>query len=171
MEIVRPEVSTAVWRFRDALIGAAVSFFGLYWAITGVGIMAIVGMSLAVAGALLVFAGIQRGRFRAASGGAGVVHVVEGQVTYFGPVEGGSVIVANLDRVELDPLAEPAGEWILHDETTMPLRIPVNAEGAETLFDVFSGLEGLQTEHMLAVLNGEPNEQVVVWQSKPVSLH
>jgi hypothetical protein len=171
MEIVRPEVSTAIWRFRDAMIGAAVSFFGLYWAINGVGIMAIVGTSLAVAGALLVFAGIQRGRFRASSGGAGVVSVDEGQVTYFGPVEGGSIVIANLDRVELDPLAEPAGEWVLHDPAMASLRIPTNAEGAETLFDVFAGLDGIKTEQMLATLNSKPNEQVVIWQSKAVELH
>jgi hypothetical protein len=171
MEFVRPEVSTAIWRFRDAMMGAAVSFFGLYWAINGIGFLKIVGTSLAVAGALLIFAGIQRGRFRASSGGAGIVHVVEGQVTYFGPVEGGSIVIANLDRVELDPLAGPVGEWVLYDPTMAPLRIPTNAEGTEALFDVFSSLNGLQTEQMLATLNSKPNEQVVIWQSKAVALH
>lgn len=171
MQIIRPDVSEAIWRFRDAIIGIAVSLLGLYWAINGIGFMKIVGTSLAVAGALLVFAGIQRGRFRAGSGGSGVVHVVEGQVTYYGPIEGGSVVVADLDRVELDPTVEPEGEWILYDPSTVPLRIPTNAEGAETLFDVFSNLEGLQTERMLATLNGKLKKQIVIWQSKTAALH
>lgn len=171
MEFVRPEVKAAAWRFRDALIGGAVSVFGMYWALNGIGILSIVGISLAIAGALLVFAGIQRGRFRGRTGGSGVVLVDEGQVTYFGPTAGGSVVVANLDRVELDPLAGPKGEWVLHDPTTAPLRIPVNAEAADTLFDVFSALRGFQTERMLAVLNGPPKELIVLWRSKPAALH
>jgi len=59
----------------------------------------------------------------------------------------------------------------LYDPTMAPLRIPTNAEGTEALFDVFSSLNGLQTEQMLATLNSKPNEQVVIWQSKAVALH
>ncbi|MGR3661158.1 MAG: hypothetical protein ACU0CA_08225 [Paracoccaceae bacterium] len=171
MDFVRPEVTTVIWRFRDAMIGAAVSFIGLYWAINGVGFMVIVGTSVTVAGALLVFAGIQRGRFRAGSGGAGIVHVDEGQVTYYGPIDGGSIVIANLERVDLNPRAKPVGEWILFDPTMAPLCIPTNAEGSEFLFDVFAGLEGMQTEQMLTALNSNPKEQIVVWQAKPVALH
>jgi len=171
MEFVRPEVKKAVYRWREALIGFAVSMLGLYWAVSAVGILAIVGTSLALAGALLVFAGIQRARFRVASGGAGVVHVDEGQVTYYGPVEGGSVSVAELMRVELDPVKRKSSEWVLHDPNTAPLRIPTNAEGAEALFDVFAGLEGIQTEAMLSKLKNAPDQQVVIWQANITALH
>lgn len=171
MELVRPEVKEAVWRFRDTIIGVAVSLLGLYWAINGVGFMSILGTSLAVAGALLVFAGIQRGRFRAGSGGTGVVHVLEGQVTYYGPVEGGSIVISDLDRVELNPQAKPSGEWVLYDPSTTPLRIPTDAEGADALFDVFAALDGIKTENMLTMLQAKPDQQVVVWQSQAKTLH
>lgn len=171
MEFLRPKAKKAIWRWREALIGFAVSMLGLYWAIGGFGILSIIGTSLAIAGALLVFAGIQRARFRIGTGGTGVVQVDEGQVTYYGPVEGGSVAVADLTKVELDPSAKPHSEWILHDPNSAPLRIPTNAEGAEALFDVFARLDGLRTEKMLADLTNAPNRHVVIWQSKAVTLH
>lgn len=171
MEFVRPEVKEGIWRWREALVGFAVSMLGLFWALSSIGFMSIVGTSLAIAGALLVFAGIQRARFRVGSGGSGIVYVDEGQVTYYGPIEGGTVSVADLTLVELDPAAKPHPVWILHDPASAPLRIPTNAEGAEALFDVFSGLEGLQTEKMLTELNNAPDRHVVIWQSKIVALH
>jgi len=171
MKFIRPDILEAISRFRDAIAGVGVSLLGLYWALGEIGPMSILGTSMAIAGALLVFAGIQRGRFRTGAGGAGVVMVDEGQVTYYGPVEGGSVVISDLARVELDPTAEKVSEWVLHDPNTVPLRIPTDAEGAEALFDVFSGLEGLQTEKLLAVLENVQNQQVVIWQSNRAALH
>ncbi len=171
MTFIRPELRQAIWRFREVIIGIAVSLLGLYWAISGLGFIQILGTGLAIAGAMLVFAGIQRSRFRNAQGGCGLVHVDEGQVTYFGPYEGGSVVIAELVRVELDPLARPVSEWVLHASGAAPLRIPTNAEGAEALFDVFSNLEGLHTERMLAHLARPPATRVVIWQAKSLALH
>ncbi len=171
MSLIRPEISEAIQRYRDAIIGVGVSVLGLYLAINGFGFMSILGTSLAVAGALLVFAGIQRGRFRAPAGGPGIVHVDEGQVTYFGPVEGGSVLIRELSKVEYDATARPAPEWILHDSFSGPLRIPSNAEGAEALFDVFASLSGLKTERMLATLSRRRRKQTVIWQAKRPALH
>ncbi|MBV1904280.1 MAG: hypothetical protein KUG58_11675 [Marinosulfonomonas sp.] len=171
MTFIRAEAKEHIWRFRDALIGGCVSLVGLYMAVQSIGFFSIVGTSLAIAGALLVFAGIQRGRFRAGKDGAGIVHVDEGQVTYFGPLEGGSVVVADLEQVDLDPGTETSPEWVLHDQSARPLRIPTNAEGAETLFDVFASLEGVRLEPMLAKLNNNLNECVVIWQSKTRALH
>ena len=171
MAFIRPDVKEAVSRFRDAIAGIAVSLLGVYWALNGVGFMSIVGTSLAVAGALLVFAGIQRGRFRSGAGGPGIVSVDEGQVTYYGPLEGGSVVISELAKVEFDATARPKAEWILHDPVTGPLRIPINAEGADALFDVFSKLEGIQTEKMLAAMKSRRRQQTVIWQAKRRALH
>ncbi len=171
MAFLRPEVKEALIRFRDAIAGVGVSLLGVYWALNATGFMSIVGTSLAVAGALLVFAGIQRGRFRSGAGGAGVVHVDEGQVVYYGPLEGGSVVIRDLAKVEYDSTARPAPEWVLHDPVCGPLRIPSNAEGAEALFDVFSTLEGIKTEKMLAALKSRRKKQIVIWQAKSPALH
>ena len=170
MDFIRPEVLSGFVRFRDAIAGVGVSVLGVYWALSSSGGLAIVGVSLAVAGALLVFAGIQRGRFRTGAGGPGVVMVDEGQVTYYGPREGGSAIISDLQRVELNPAAEYSPEWILHQPDAGPLRIPTNAEGAEALFDVFSGLDGLQTEKMLAALEKTKSQRVEIWRSRRTAL-
>ncbi len=171
MAFFRPEIRQAVERFRDAIIGVGISLLGIYWALAASGFMAIVGTSLAVAGALLVFAGIQRGRFRSGSEGPGVVRVDEGQVTYYGPFEGGSLIIDELEKVRFDATTRPRGEWILKNRQGIELRIPVDAEGAETLFDVFTSLEGLQTEKMLSAINDRQARQVVIWQAERAVLH
>lgn len=171
MRFIRPEIRDSILRAREAIIGVFVSILGMYWAVGGTGIMQIIGTSLTIAGALLLFAGIQRARFRTGGGGAGVVHVMEGQVAYYGPYEGGAMAIADLTKVELDPTTKPASQWVLHDPHSPPLRIPTNAEGADALFDVFANLEGIQTERMLSELSGSPEKQVVIWQAKPRALH
>jgi hypothetical protein len=171
MRFIRPEVKEAIWRCREAVTGVFVSILGMYWAIGATGLLQMVGTSLAVAGALLFFAGIQRARFRTGNGGAGVVHVMEGQVAYYGPYDGGAMSVADLTKVELDPTAKPSSQWVLHDPHSPPLRIPTDAEGAESLFDVFASLDGIQTERMLSELTGQPDRQVVIWQARVPALH
>lgn len=167
MAFLRPEIRNALWRYRDALIGAAVSFFGINWAMSSVGFMSILGLALSVAGALLLFAGIQRGRFAIGGGGHGVVSIDEGQVTYFGPVEGGTVHVDDLIGVDLAPGSGRTGpEWLLLSaDAVEPLRIPVDAAGGEKLFDVFAKLDGIRTSRLLAQLNQTPDHQVVIWRS------
>ncbi len=171
MEIIRPEIQQAINRFRDAIAGVGVSVLGLYWALGSTGGLAIIGTSMAIAGALLVFAGIQRGRFRTGAGGPGVVLVDEGQITYYGPIEGGSAVISELNRVELDPGAAASPEWVLHQFGAGPLRIPTNAEGAEALFDVFSALDGLETEKMLAALEKTRDHQVEIWRAGRATSH
>jgi hypothetical protein len=153
------------------MIGLAVFALGLMWFAGGRGILVYVGLFLIAAGGLLIFAGVQRARFRMGDGGRGVVQVIEGQVTYFGPLNGGTVSIADLIRVELDATAAPNRNWVLHDPAAPLLQIPVNAEGAEALFDAFTGLQGLKTEKMLAELQRAPPRHAVIWQSKVVSLH
>ena len=45
MEFVRPEIRQFVWRYSDALVGVAVSFFGIGWALSSVGFMVTLGYS------------------------------------------------------------------------------------------------------------------------------
>jgi len=163
MQFIRPEIREAIWRCREAVIGVAVSLIGLNWAINGLGILSIIGTSLAIAGAILVFAGIQQARFRTGGGGAGVVIVDEALITYYGPKEGGSKSIKEMNEVELMPQPDGHPEWVLHDDHSPPLHIPTNAEGANDLFDVFAALEGIETERMLAQLQKAPSTPVTIW--------
>lgn len=170
MSFIRPEVRTGLWRWREALAGLLVGGFGLWGVIGSAGVTEMLGYAFVVAGAVLTFAGIQRARFRIGSGGPGLVEVTEGQVTYFGPGDGGTIAVNDIALVELDPRARPHAEWLLTENGQPPLAIPTTAEGAEALFDVFASLKGIQTERMLAELKKAPGKRVVIWQSpKPLS--
>ena len=164
MSFIRPEARSVIWRWRESLTGFVVAMGGLYLAVMGSGLSQMFGFSLVVAAAVLMFAGMQRARFRIGSGGPGVVQVDEGQVTYFGPFEGGSVAIGQLSLVELDPKTRPTSSWVLTEEGQPPLAIPTTAEGAEALFDVFAALDGIRTERMLSELQREPKKRVVIWQ-------
>ncbi|CUH52591.1 hypothetical protein [Shimia marina] len=161
MSFIRPEARAAVVQWREAVIGAAVLLLGL-WGASGFGLVKWLGVALVALGAVLIVSGLQRGRFRTGSGGPGVVQVDEGQVAYFGPLNGGSVAVRSLSRVVLDGRSRPA-VWALYEPGQAPLHIPVNAAGAEALFDAFASLEGMRTEHMLQQLKAVSDQPVVIW--------
>jgi len=115
-----------------------------------------------------MFAGIQRGRFQRGHDGAGVVSVDEGQVTYFGPFQGGTLHVDDLVQIDLDPGAEAGGEgpasWLLLSRASGPLRIPVNASGSHRLFDVFTKLKGIRIGAVVEQVQKMPAHQVVIWR-------
>lgn len=169
MGFVRPEIIQGIRRYRDAMIGAVVSVLGVGWALSSVGFMSTLGMVVSVAGALLLFAGIQRARFALGRHGRGVVAIDEGKVTYYGPDGGGSVDIDDLLQVDLAPAAhdDDDAEWLLlADEAPAPLRIPVEAVGADKLFDVFSRLDGIRIPRLLAQINQVDHHQVVIWRSR-----
>ena len=85
------------------------------------------------------------------------------EITYMGPLNGGSVAVTELARVSLDPTMKPA-HWVLEQPGQPPLEIPVSAGGTEALFDVFGALRGLDMQRLLAVLSDPPPHPVVIWQ-------
>lgn len=165
--MIRPELKSGLWRWRETLIGAGVATVGFYLAVSGFGLVQMLGFSMVVAGAVLMFAGFQRARFRVGDGGPGVVQVDEGQVTYFGPFDGGSVAIRQLTLLELDPKTRPASSWVLTEPGQPPLAIPTTAEGADALFDVFAALDGIRTERMLAELQKEPKRRVTIWERQP----
>ncbi|GAA6200098.1 hypothetical protein [Aquicoccus sp. SU-CL01552] len=167
MSFIRPEVRTALARWHEALIGLAAVALGLYWALSVGGLMGWIGWLMVPAGAGLAVIGIQRGRFRSTGRGPGVVLVDEGEITYMGPLSGGSVSVMDLERLVLDPTTRPA-HWGLEQPGHPMLQIPVNAEGAQDLFDVFAALPGLRTERMLAELKRDNAHAVVIWERRPM---
>ncbi|MHA7851745.1 hypothetical protein [Roseovarius sp.] len=170
MSFVRPEATAALWRWREVLAGGAVLAVGLWWAFGTVGLLHWLGYVIAAAGAVLVAAGVQRGRFRSGQDGPGVVTVVEGQIAYFGPLTGGMVALGELSQVSLDPTGRPQ-HWILSQPGQPDLAIPLTASGADALFDAFATLPGIRTEHMLAQMKRHGNAPVIIWQKSYPRLH
>ena len=171
MSFVRPELRAWAMRWREALTGAGVAVLGLYWALTAFGILSWLGWALAAIGAALVFSGLQRGRFRSGSGGPGIVRVDEGQVAYFGPLTGGMAALTEIHRLSLDSRSAPP-VWVLEQLGEPELAIPLNAEGADALFDVFAALPGIRTERMIEQMRTVKGpHRVVIWERSPPRLH
>ncbi|MEO0938980.1 MAG: hypothetical protein AAFY38_12575 [Pseudomonadota bacterium] len=163
MTFFRPEAKAALWRFREVLAGAAAALLALWWLVGAGWLLTYIGGALLLASGALVAIGLQRARFRGPGGGAGVVQVTEGQISYFGPLTGGAVAVRDLERITLDRAQVPA-HWQLDQKGMPSLLIPVNAAGSEALFDAFAALPGLRTERMLGELHAGAANAVVIWE-------
>lgn len=175
MSFIRPEVRALLWHWREAIGGAGLVLFALVWSLSSYGLLWYLSLVFLAVGLVLFVAGFQRGRFRGTGEGSGVVQVTERQVTYFGPLSGGAVALSDLSALGLDGQAKPA-HWQLMSDSQAMLQIPVDAAGADALFDVFSTLPGLRTEHLLKVMKAEARVHSVIWrradvQKRVQSLH
>lgn len=176
MSFIRPEVHAAILRWREALVGAGILVLGLYW-VLGVtpGLLTWIGYLALFLGTALVLAGLQRGRARVGGGGPGVVQVVERRIGYFGPLNGGLVDLDAITSLSLDPSEHPR-HWVITHEGGPALHIPVNAEGADALFDTFASLPGLSPGRVASTLKQEGAGPIVLWrrpdlQKRIQSLH
>jgi hypothetical protein len=173
--MIRPEARDQLMRWREVLAGGVAVVLGLWWLAGNSALLILPGAALTIAGVALIWIGVQRARFRARGQGPGSVQVDEGQITYFGPLTGGTVALREIARITLDPGFYPA-HWRLWQRGVPELLIPVNAEGADSLFDAFATLPGLRMEKVLSALNGGGEHPIVIWQrdlpeSAPISLH
>ena len=171
MGFIRPESRATIWRWREVLFGALLLLWGGWLTLTSIGMIKVFGWILLGLGAVTVYTGIQRARFRTGDGGAGVVQVDEREVIYFGPLEGGTVSIEALTRVELHPTGAGIHRWMLFEPGRNPLFIPTDAEHAEDLFDAFGVLNGFETGRMLQALNALSSEPTVIWQKDANSPH
>jgi len=165
MSFVRPEAASALYRWRETLVGGGVMALGVWSALTAHGIMTWIGWGLTIAGLALVAAGIQRARFRIPGQGPGMVRITEGQITYFGPLTGGAVALSELRQIQLDSTGKPA-HWVLSQSGQNDLAIPLTSDGADGLFDVFASLPGMRTEFMLAQMKHTTGTAIIIWERK-----
>jgi hypothetical protein len=164
---LRPEVTAVLHRGREALAGAALAFIALWLGLTSYGITRWVAVALGLAGLALVWTGVQRLRFAQGGRGPGIVTVDERRLVYWGPLTGGVLDMGDLARLDLDPGARPA-HWVLTSLRGESLAIPVTAQGAEALFDLFASLPGLPTEMMLQALSRTEGPPVTLWRAPNV---
>ena len=161
MSLIRPQARAALWRWREVAVGGALAALGLWWVLGGVGIVHWLGWVLIAASAALALAGVQRARFRGGGGGPGVVAVDEGLVAYFGPQTGGAVALSEMTALALDTRAPR--RWLLSQPGQPDLAIPLDAEGADALFDAFAALPGLRAGQILAAMRDEEGGTRVLW--------
>ena len=171
LNFLRPEARAAIWRFRDVIGAGAVILIGVWWLATFFSPVQWVGYAILALGIFLALAGMQRLRFRQDGDGPGVVKIVERRLAYFGPLTGGVMDMDDAMKLELEPVAQPAPHWILTSQTGDVVEIPINAEGADGLFDLFASLPGIETGKMLGLLENNPEQRVVIWSLSRPLLH
>ena len=170
-DFFRPEARAFLWRWREVLTAGAVAIFGLWWALNAAGMNVWLGYLIVAVGLAWGAAAVQRARFAGDGDGPGVVQVRERRLAYFGPLDGGIMDVDDLTQLTLDPTSHPDPSWILSGVGGQRIAIPINAAGADDLFDVFAGLPGIRTADVLDVLERTPDAQVIIWSRARPVLH
>lgn len=158
-DFLRPEAVAVLRRWREPMLATALLGLGLWWALTSWGVLMWIGWIMVAIAVAWGFVSLQRLRFARGGGGAGVVTIDERRVVYMGPTDGG---VAELDLLVVLELVD-GKLWRLVLSPGEPLEIPVDAEGADALFDVFAALPGLKTEALLSALNEARPGAVQIW--------
>jgi hypothetical protein len=160
---IRPELRTFLARWSEVLTGLAIAAFGLWALQTSDRFFQALAALVVIAGLGLAVIGWRRLRFRGRGNAPGVVQVVEGQISCFGPETGG--FIALRDLVELH-LVDHGRVWLLVAADDTRLEIPVAAAGSDALFDAFASLDGLRMASVLAALE-EANPPL----ARPLWLH
>ncbi|MEM9709560.1 MAG: hypothetical protein AAF871_12320 [Pseudomonadota bacterium] len=169
MSFIRSEIVAGATRWRESLAGLGAVLIGVVLASNTDGAGVLIGAVLVVVGGLLIVAGIQRARFRRGGDGTGIVELKEGRLGYFGPRDGGVIDVADIASIDLVRLGYGA-EWQIDARDATRLRIPTDATGADSLFDVFASLEGFETGRMLAAMEAEAPGRTLIWASPRAAL-
>lgn len=159
--MIRPEIRAGLSRWSEVLSGFGIAIMGLFGLqMRGAFFQGLAALAV-LAGLGLAVIGWRRLRFRREGAAPGIVHVVEGQISYFGPETGGFIAVRDL--VELH-LAEHGQLWRLVSSDDTRLDIPVAAQGAEQLYDSFAMLPGLSIPLLLAALDApDPPATSALW--------
>ncbi len=149
--MIRPDLADALARWREVLAAVALVAFGAWVASRGGWLLGPVGIGLGMLGLLWAVHAHRRMRFHTDVSAPGVVEVVEGQVSYLGPQIGGFVALDDLADLRLVTL-RGRRLWRLRQTDGQAILIPVDATGADRLFDAFVSLPGMDTGALVAAL-------------------
>ena len=175
MSFVRPEVLAGLVRLREVIIGTVVAVLGAWLVWLGGYFYVPLGLALLALGLGWAVLALRRVRFAQDGDAPGFVEVVEGQIGYYGPNLGGVVGVPDLAEIKIVTL-RGRRVWRLKQGDGQTILIPVEAAGAEQLFDAFAALPGMDTAALVAALTpqGEAGGNVIalagherlVWQRR-----
>ena len=159
--MIRPKLRDAFWRGRELLAAGAVALLGLWIAAQGGYLLVpIGGLVLAAALGMGVLAW-RRLRFAARGDAPGIVRVDEGQISYFGPEVGGFVSLPDLVEIRLIRM-RGRRLWRLKQADGQAVLVPLDAAGAEALFDAFGSLPGLTSRALVGALQEDAAGPAVV---------
>lgn len=148
---IRPEVAALLYRYREVIAAGIVVLLGLWLMALGGYVLLPLGLIVAGVGAALALIGFRKARFAQSVGAPGVVELDEAQVGYLAPETGGFLSLGELVEIRL-LLLRGKRFWRLKQSDGQALLIPVDAQGAERLFDAFANLPGMDSAALVAAL-------------------
>jgi len=151
MSLIRPELAEAIWRYREMIWASLVVLAGVWLVSLGGWLLTPIGLAIGAVGGVLTVMAWRRARFEQATGAPGVVELDEAQVAYLGPGNGGFLSLQELVELRLMTL-RGRRLWRLKQADGQALLIPVDAKGAERLFDAFATLPGMDTAALVDAL-------------------
>ena len=167
MSHVRSEVTAALVRTREVILALGVVAFGVWLTWLGGYVLVPAGLFVVGIGAAWGMQALRRLRFAQGVDAPGMVEVDEGQIGYLGPEAGGFVGLPDL--VELRFLTISGRRmWRLKQADGQALLVPVDAAGAERLFDAFASLPGMDTQVLVSALDQRietgVSDSLVIWR-------
>lgn len=154
--MIRPEVLTLFARASEVIWAGAMVAAGLWLMWLGGYLLTPVGAGVVALGLGWAVMAWRRMRFAQTIAAPGMVEVDEGQIGYMGPQVGGFVSLPELIELRLITL-RGRRVWRLKQADGQALLVPVDAAGAERLFDAFASLPGMDTAALVAAIGGAPN--------------
>lgn len=151
MSLIRPELLAAIRRNAELLAALALVAFGGWTASRGGYLLTPLGLAIVALGAGWALTAWRRLRFQQDGEAPGIVRVTEAQIAYFGPRVGGFVGLPDLAELRLLTL-RGRRIWKLKQGDGQILHIPVEADGADALFDAFASLPGIDMAALVAAL-------------------
>lgn len=163
MSFIRPELTEHLFRWREVIAALALAVLGAWIAWQGGYLLLPLGLALAALGLGWAVTAVRRLRFRQDADAPGFVRVTEAQIAYMGPRVGGFIGLPDLSEIRLLTL-RGRRIWKLRQGDGQLLHIPVEAHGAEALFDAFAALPGIDMGALVAALGQDapPSDSRVV---------
>ena len=168
---LRPEAMAALTRWREVLMALAVIAIGLWIALRPGGIVVTgFGYVLIATGIAFMVPALRRARFVTGGEGPGAVQVDEGRILYMGPITGGTMALDDLRILSVRRDGSDQVTWVLADATQL-LVIPVDAAGADALFDAFASLPGLNVDRLIRAVQSRAKGSQRLWaRDRPLAL-
>ena len=152
MSFIRPKARREIERWSEVVAAVGAALVGTLLMRMGGFLFLPVGALLTLLSLGWLLNALRRLSFQRPVAAPGVVEVIEGQVGYFGPNFGGFVALDEVGELRLTDF-HGARQWRLRTLSGEVLLIPIDATGAEKLFDAFATLPGIDMAALSAALN------------------